>query len=147
MIFAINQESSWNAGDLGSTPRLGRFPGEGKLPTPSSWPEEFHGLYIVLGVAKSRTQLSDFHFQYELAIGIYVSPPSWTPLPPPSPPYPSRLSQGTGFWGPASYIKLPLAISFTYGNVYVLMLFSQIIPSSSSPTESKLCALCLCLLC
>ena len=26
-----------------------------------------------------------------------VYPPSWTPLPPPSPPYPSGLSQSTGF--------------------------------------------------
>ena len=30
--------------------------------------------------------------QYESAIGIHVSPPSWIPLTPPSPPYPSRLS-------------------------------------------------------
>ena len=29
--------------------------------------------------------------QYELAIGIHVSSPSWTLLPPPSPPYPCRL--------------------------------------------------------
>ena len=36
---------------------------------------------------------------------------------------------------PALYIKFPLAICFTYGNVYVSMLFSHIIPS---PTVSKI---------
>ena len=30
-------------------------------PTPVLWPGEFHGLYIVHGVSRSRTQLSDFH--------------------------------------------------------------------------------------
>ena len=35
--------------------------------------------------------------QYEFAIGICVSPPSWTPFPPPSPPYSSMLSQSTSF--------------------------------------------------
>ena len=33
-----------------------------------------------------------------------------------------------------SYSKFPLAIYFTYGNVYVTMLFSQFIPFSSFPT-------------
>jgi len=32
-----------------------------KLLTPVFWPREFHGLYIVHGVPKSWTQLSDFH--------------------------------------------------------------------------------------
>ena len=31
------------------------------LPTPVFWPRELHGLYIVHGVTKSQTQLSDFH--------------------------------------------------------------------------------------
>ena len=44
----------------------------------------------------------------------------------------------------ASYIKLALVIYFTYGNIHVSMLFSQIIPPSLSPTESKVCSLNLC---
>ena len=53
-----SKESTCNAGDLGSIPGLGRSPGEGiKLPTPVFWLEE-----IPPGVAKSRTQLRDFHF-------------------------------------------------------------------------------------
>ena len=35
--------------------------------------------------------------QHEPAMGVHVSPPSWTPLPSPSPPHPSSLSQSTGF--------------------------------------------------
>ena len=54
--------------------------------------------------------------QYESVIGVCVSPPSWTPLPPPSPPHPSRLSRSTGFGRPASYIKLALVIYFTHGS-------------------------------
>ena len=42
-----------------------------------------------------------------------------------------------GFGRPAPCIELTLAICSTYGDVYVLMLFSQIIPPSPSPTESK----------
>ena len=34
-----------------------------RLPTPGFWPREFH----VYGVAKSQTQLSDFHFTCTLA--------------------------------------------------------------------------------
>ena len=66
-----------------------------------------------------------------------MSPPSWTPFPPPSPSHPSRLLWSSGFGFLESYIKLPLAISFTYGNVYVSMLSSQLIPPSPSHTVSK----------
>ena len=62
---SAGKESTCNAGDLGSIPGLGRSPGEGlRLPTVVFWPGEFHELYIVHGVAKSRTSLSDFHFLY-----------------------------------------------------------------------------------
>ena len=54
----------------------------------------------------------------------------------PSPPHPSRLSQSASFVCPASYIKLGLVICFIYGNVFVSLLFSQII-LPSPPTESR----------
>ena len=59
---SAGKESACNVEGLGSIPGLGRSPGEGKerLPTPVSWPGEFHGLYSPWG--HSRTQLSDFHF-------------------------------------------------------------------------------------
>ena len=51
--------SACNVGDLGSIPGLGRSPGEGK-----GYSFQYSGLensmdWIVHGVAKSRTQLSD----------------------------------------------------------------------------------------
>ena len=39
-----------------------------RLPTPVLWTGEFHGLYIVHGVAKSQTQLRDFH------VGVWAAP-------------------------------------------------------------------------
>ena len=67
---------------------------------------------------------------------VYVSP-ILNRFPPPSPSHLSGLSQCTGFECPVSCIKLGLAICFTYGNIHVSMLFSQIIPPSPSPTESE----------
>ena len=59
---SAGKESPCNAGDLGSIPELGRSPGKGK-----GYPLQYSGLEnplecIVHGVAKSWTQLSDFHF-------------------------------------------------------------------------------------
>ena len=68
---------------------------------------------------------------------VYKCPPSWTPLPSPSPLHPSGSSQCTGFECPVSCIELGLVICFTYGNIHVSMLFAQVIPPSPSPTESK----------
>ena len=45
---SAGKESACNVGDLGSTPGLGRSPGE-RLPTPVIWPGEFHGLYSPRG--------------------------------------------------------------------------------------------------
>ena len=63
---SAGKESACNVGDLGLTPELGRSPGEGK-----GYPLQYSGLEnsmdcIVHGVAKSRTQLSDFHFHFPL---------------------------------------------------------------------------------
>ena len=74
--------------------------------------------------------------QYEPVTGIHMSLSSWTPLPQPALPHPSRLPQSTGFGFPAPYLKLTLVIYFTYGNMYVSILFSQIIPPFL-PNESK----------
>ena len=70
--------------------------------------------------------------QHRSATGIYRSPPSWTPLPSPTPSYASRLSQNTGLsslFHTANYF----AVCFTYGNIHVSMLLSQVIPLSASP--------------
>ena len=40
---------------------------------------------------------------------------------------PCKLSWSTGFGFPASHSKLPLATHFTYGNIYISMLFFQIV--------------------
>ena len=76
--------------------------------------------------------------QHESAIGIHVSRPSCSTFPPPFLSHLSRLSQSTGFGFPASHSKLPLAICFTYGNVYISLLSCPIIPPSSSPPVSKI---------
>ena len=46
-------------GDLGSTPGLGGPPGEG-----NGYPLQYSGLENSKGVAKSWTQLNDFHFHF-----------------------------------------------------------------------------------
>ena len=48
------KESVCNVGDLRLIPELGRSPGEW-LPTPVSWPGEFHGLYSPWGPKESDT--------------------------------------------------------------------------------------------
>ena len=60
---SVSKESTCNVGDLGLIPGLGRSPGEGK-----SYPLQYSCLensmdWIVLGVAKSQTQLSDIILQ------------------------------------------------------------------------------------
>ena len=60
---SAGKESACNAGDLGSVPGLGRSPGEGKgCPLQYSGLEKFMNC-VVHGVAKSQTQLSNFHFR------------------------------------------------------------------------------------
>ena len=61
---SAGKESAYIVGDLGSIPGFGRAPGEGK-----DFPLQYSGLEnsmdcIVCGVAKSQTQLSDFHFHF-----------------------------------------------------------------------------------
>ena len=65
MCGSASKESICNVGEMGLIPKLGRSPGEGK-----GYPLQYSGLEnsmdcIVHGVAKSRTQLSDFHFSHD----------------------------------------------------------------------------------
>ena len=65
---SAGKEFSYNAGDLGSIPGLGRSLGEG-----NGYPLQYSGLEnsmdcTVHGVAKSQTQLSDFHFANQILI-------------------------------------------------------------------------------
>ena len=98
-----SKESACSAGDLGSVPRLGRSPGEGK-----GYPLRYSGLEnsmgcIVHGVTKSRTRLSNFHFTSWQREHVCLAP---APLPEalpllqracPSPPT-SPLSAREGLW-------------------------------------------------
>ena len=67
------KESACSVGGLGSIPGLRRSPGEGK-----GYPLQYSGLensmdYTVLGVTKSQTRLSDFHFT-SLQVNSEASP-------------------------------------------------------------------------
>ena len=68
---------------------------------------------------------------------VYTCSLYWTPLPPPSPYHPSGSSQCTSRNHPISCIEPGLAIRFIYDIIHVSKPFPQIIPPSSSPTESK----------
>ena len=59
------------------------------------------------------------------------------PLPPPSPYHLSGSSQCTSPKHPVSCIEPRLTIRFLYDIIHVSMPFSQIIPPSPSPSESK----------
>ena len=68
---------------------------------------------------------------------VYMSSQPWTPLPSPSPYHLSGSSQCTSPKHPVSCIEPRLAIHFLHDSIHVSMPFSQIIPPSPSPTESK----------
>ena len=59
-------------GRRGFDPWVGKIPWRReRLPSPVLWPREFHGLYSPgWGTAKSRTRLSDFHFQSQFSHSV-----------------------------------------------------------------------------
>ena len=88
-------------------------------------------------------------YQYKSAAGIHVSTPLHLETPSHLPKYPIPL----GYPWAVTLVallhasKLALVSYFTYGNVHILMVFSQIIPSCLLPLNPKICSLHLCLLC
>ena len=68
---------------------------------------------------------------------VYMSSQTWTPLPPPTPYHLSGSFLCTSPKHPVSCIEHRLAIRFLHDSMHVSMPFSQIIPPSPSPTESK----------
>ena len=73
---SVGKESDCNAGDPGSIPGLGRSPAEAKgSPLHYSGLENSMG-WIVHGVAKSQTWLSNFHFHFTLLYHISIHVPS-----------------------------------------------------------------------
>ena len=68
---------------------------------------------------------------------VHLSSQPWTPLPLPSPYHLSGSSPCTSPKHPVSCIEHRLAIHFLHDSIHVSMSFSQIIPPSPSPSESK----------
>ena len=66
LFGSAGEESTCNAGELGSIPELRRYLGEG-----NSYPLQYSGL--VHGVAKSQIPLSNFHFRFPFMEGITVA--------------------------------------------------------------------------
>ena len=72
---SADKESACNVGDLGSTPGLGRSPGEGKATHSSILAWRFHGLYSPWGRKESdMTEL--------LSLSIYIKSFKMSPIKP-----------------------------------------------------------------
>ena len=105
-----------------------------------SWEERKRDKSLPWVVKLAKIELLPVKPQGESAIGIHMSPPSSHPIP--------HLWVVIEHWCelPESYSKSPLAIYFTYGDMYVSMLLSHFAPPSPSlPVSTSL--LCLRLHC
>ena len=89
-------------------------------------------LFLIEGQLLCSVVLLSAIHQHESAIGIHRFPPSWTSLPPPTPPWPSGLSQSS------SRFELP-AIYFTHANEDVSVLLSPLVPLSFPESASLFC--------
>ena len=74
---SAGKESTCKVGGLGLIPVLGRSPGEG-----NGYSLQYSGLEnsmdcIVQGVVKSRTGLSDFHFNFHISYGSSSQTTKW----------------------------------------------------------------------
>ena len=76
--------------------------------------------------------------QHESAKVTHVSPPSWTPFPPPTPPSPTGVSKSTGFGCPVSCIELALVISVACVIVYCCFLVAQSCPTLCNPRDCSM---------
>ena len=111
-------------------------------------PLSFLGIYFISWTMANHIWIFFFFFYFTILYwfchtstwirhGCTHVPHPESPHLPPSPYHPSRSSQRTSPKHPVSCIKPGLAISFLYDIICVSMPFSQIIPPSPSPTESK----------
>jgi len=94
------------------------------------WPKY---LFLIGGELLCNIVLVSAIHQYESAIGIHVSSPSWTSLPPPTPSLGCHRAAGL-----SSLSHTANSHYFIYGSVYVSMLLSQFIPLSTSTTSTSL---------
>ena len=76
---------------------------------------------------------------------VYMCPPPWKPLLPPSPLHPSRMSQSTISECPASCIKFALVIYFNMVIYMSLCYFLISFCAHLLPHSPKVCSLHLCL--
>ena len=102
----------------------------------ASWSKHWTFFFMILFIYFFTLQYCvgfDMH-QHEPATGVHVFP---ILNPPPSLYHPSGSSQCTSPKHPVSCIEPGLVIRFIYDIISVSMPFSQTIPPSPSPTESK----------
>ena len=99
----------------------------------SCWHRVFFSFFLIGGQSLYNIVVVFAIHSHESTMGVYVFPilnPPPTSFPIPSlEVIPSALALSTVYPG--------LVICFTYCNIHVSMLFSQIIPPLPSPTESK----------